>query len=116
MSPGERQKQEPEAPATEFRPSLLEAAIGATKQTEPDRARELLTALTEAALKGTVRFDRNVIKTVTAAVQAMDAHDFQAACGDHARRGVPEARRVLARSASPGQQDRDRANRSSFAC
>src|SRR5215207_9588188 len=73
MSPGERQKQESEAPAAEFRPSLLEAAIGATKQTEPDRARELLAALTETAFKGTVRFDRNVIKTVTAAVEALDA-------------------------------------------
>ena len=73
MSPGERQKQEAESSTTESRPSLLEAAIGATKQTEPDRARELLSALTEAAFKGTVRFDRNVIKTVTAAVQALDA-------------------------------------------
>ena len=72
MAPGEKQK-EADAPATEFRPSLLDAAIGATKQTEPDRTRELLTALTETALKGTVRFDRNVMKTVTAAVQGLDA-------------------------------------------
>ena len=74
MAPGERQKQARRRQAeTELRPSLLDAAIGATKQTEPDRTRELLTALTEEALKGTVRFDRNVIKTVTAAVEAIDA-------------------------------------------
>ena len=71
MSPAEPRRQAGE-PSTQFGPSLLDAAIGATKQTEPDRARELLTALTEEALKGTVRFDRNVIKTVTAAVQALD--------------------------------------------
>src|SRR5215218_8542349 len=61
------------APATEFRPNILDLAIGATKQTEPDRARELIAALAEEALKGTVRFDRNVTKTVSAAVQAVDA-------------------------------------------
>ena len=72
MAPGERQR-EVDAPAAELRPSLLDAAIGATKQTEPDRARELLTSLTKEALKGTVRFDRNVMKTVTAAVKAIDA-------------------------------------------
>jgi len=57
--------------------SLLEAAIGATKQTEPDRARELLRSLTDAAtedaLRGTIRFDRNVIKTIAAGVEAIDA-------------------------------------------
>ena len=72
MTPGERERAAAETAAAESRPSLLEAAIDATKQTEPDRTRELLTALTEAALKGTVRFDRNVMKTVTAAVQALD--------------------------------------------
>src|SRR4029453_5067056 len=66
-------QREADAPAAEVRSSLLEAAIGATKQTEPDRARELIAALTEEALKGTVRFDRNVMKTVTGAVQAIDA-------------------------------------------
>jgi type VI secretion system protein ImpC len=72
MASGERQQQA-ETTQTDLRPSLLDAAIGATKQTEPDRARELLQALTEEALKGTVRFDRNVAKTVTSAVEAIDA-------------------------------------------
>src|SRR4051812_3764900 len=72
MASGERQR-EADAQAVDVRPGLLDAAIGATKQTEPDRARELLSALTEAALQGTVRFDRNVMKTVNSAVQAIDA-------------------------------------------
>ena len=45
MAAGERQR-EAEAQVVDSRPSLLDAAIGATKQTEPDRARELLAALT----------------------------------------------------------------------
>src|SRR4051794_31509820 len=57
--------------------SLLDAAIGATKQTEPDRARELLRTLTDAAteesLRGAIRFVKNVIKTITAGVEAIDA-------------------------------------------
>src|SRR4051812_44351818 len=72
MTPVERQRQA-ESSEAEVRPGLLDAAIGATKQTEPDRARELLSALTQTALQGTVRFDRNVIKTITSAVQAIDA-------------------------------------------
>jgi len=68
---GERQR-EADVQVVESGPSLLDAAIGATKQTEPDRTKELLTALAETAMQGTVRFDRNVMKTVTAAVQAID--------------------------------------------
>ena len=36
--------------------SLLDQAIASTKQTEPDRAKELLKSLTEEALKGTVTY------------------------------------------------------------
>lgn len=70
-TPGQRRK-EGDAQTLESRSSLLDAAIGATKQTEPDRARELLAAIAEEALKGTVRFDRNVVKTLAAAVQEID--------------------------------------------
>jgi type VI secretion system protein ImpC len=76
MSPAERQKQ-PDSQSATTRESLLDAAIGATKQTEPDRARELIKTLTEAAtdesLRGAIRFDRNVIKTISAGVEAIDA-------------------------------------------
>ena len=54
-------------------PGLLEQAISATKQTEPDRAQELLRTLTEEALKGTVTFDRNVTRTINKAIAAVDA-------------------------------------------
>jgi len=56
--------------------SLLNAAISATKQTKPDRARELLEALTsaatDAALQGTIKFDRNVTKTLAAGIEKID--------------------------------------------
>ncbi|MCX7685328.1 MAG: type VI secretion system contractile sheath large subunit [Acetobacteraceae bacterium] len=51
---------------------LLEAVIGATKQTERDRAQELIKALTEEALKGTVRFDRNLVVTFNRAIEEID--------------------------------------------
>jgi type VI secretion system protein ImpC len=53
--------------------SLLDSVIGATKQTERDRAQELIKALTEEALKGTVTFDRNLSKTFDRAIAAIDA-------------------------------------------
>jgi type VI secretion system protein ImpC len=52
--------------------SLLDQAIGATKQTEPERAQELLRTLTEEALKGTVTYDRNLTVTLNRAIKAID--------------------------------------------
>jgi type VI secretion system protein ImpB len=46
---------------------LLDQVIGATKQTERDRAQELIKALTEEALKGTVTFSRNLTRPSTGA-------------------------------------------------
>jgi type VI secretion system protein ImpC len=54
-------------------PSLLEQAIGATRQTEPDRTQALLLTLTEEALRGTVVYDRNLTVTLNKAVSAIDA-------------------------------------------
>jgi type VI secretion system protein ImpC len=53
--------------------SLLDQAIGATKQTEPSQATELIRALTEQALEGTVTWDKNLTKTFNAAIAALDA-------------------------------------------
>ncbi|MQX37140.1 type VI secretion system contractile sheath large subunit [Roseospira navarrensis] len=53
-------------------PSLLDQAIAATKQTEPDRAQELIKTLTEQALKGTVQFSRNLTQTFNEAIAAID--------------------------------------------
>jgi type VI secretion system protein ImpC len=60
------------AVTTEAGAGLLDAVIGATKQTERDRAQELIRALTEEALKGTVTFDRNLSKTFDRAIAEID--------------------------------------------
>ena len=52
--------------------SLLEQAIGATKQTESSRAEELLKTLTEEALKGTVQWNKNMTVTFNEAIQLID--------------------------------------------
>ncbi len=53
--------------------SLLDQAISATKQTEPDRAALLLQTLTEEALAGTVTYSRNLTITLNKAIEALDA-------------------------------------------
>ncbi|MBR0645942.1 type VI secretion system contractile sheath large subunit [Plastoroseomonas hellenica] len=52
--------------------SFLDQVIGATKQTERDRAQDLIKALTEEALKGTVTFSRNLTVTFDRAIAAID--------------------------------------------
>jgi type VI secretion system protein ImpC len=59
-----------EATTTEF--SLLDQAISATKQTEPDQAQLLLKTLTEEALKGTVTFSKNLTITFNKAISLID--------------------------------------------
>lgn len=53
--------------------SLIDLAIAATKQTEPDRAMALLRTLTQEALSGTVTYDRNLSITINAAIAKIDA-------------------------------------------
>lgn len=53
--------------------SLLEQAIGATKQTQREEAQDLLTNLTEQVLKGTVTWDRNLSVTISKAIAAIDS-------------------------------------------
>src|SRR5258708_9341838 len=55
-------------------PGLLDQIITNTKQTEPDRAQDLVKTLVEQALAGTVTFDRNLTRTFDKAVAAIDAH------------------------------------------
>ncbi len=52
--------------------NLLEQAIQATRQTERSQAEELLKALTGEALKGTLSWDKNLIRTVTATIKTLD--------------------------------------------
>ncbi len=52
---------------------LLDQIITATRQTEPDRAQDLLATLTDEALKGTVTYNRNLTITLNEAIAAIDA-------------------------------------------
>lgn len=52
--------------------SLLQQAILATKQTEPDYTKDLLKVITEQALKGTVVWNKNITNTIQAAVKHID--------------------------------------------
>lgn len=61
------------AETSEATASLLDQAIGATKQTEPDRTKELLKTLTEEALSGTLTYDKNLTVTFNKAIEALDA-------------------------------------------
>lgn len=68
----EKKQQSTTSKQTQEGSSLLEQAIGATKHTERSRAEELLTALTEQALAGTMTFDKNVTKTIEDAIKKID--------------------------------------------
>ena len=70
MSKQEEQVEGQEAEAQEV--SFLEQAIGATKQTKRDETEDLLKTLTEQAMKGTVKWDKNLSVTINAAIQAID--------------------------------------------
>lgn len=52
--------------------SLLDQVVGATKQTEPDRAQDLVRTLVQEALSGTVTFDKNLTRTIDRAIAAID--------------------------------------------
>lgn len=58
--------------AEEVSLSLLDQAIGATKQTESDRARELIRTLTDEAMKGTVTWNKNLTITFRQAIAQID--------------------------------------------
>ncbi len=74
MSDAEQQTQGQAAEATEAEaPSLLDQAIAATKQTEPDETEDLLKTLTQQALEGTVSWDKNLTITINKAIDAIDA-------------------------------------------
>src|SRR5437773_923223 len=60
------------AATTEAAPSLLDQILTTTKQTERSRAEELLKALTDEALKGTVTWSRNVTQTIKQGITAID--------------------------------------------
>jgi type VI secretion system protein ImpC len=52
--------------------NILDQVVAATKQTEPDRAQDLVKTLVEQALSGTVTFDKNLTRTFDRAIAAID--------------------------------------------
>ena len=52
--------------------SFLEQAIGATKQTKRDETTDLLKNLTQEAMKGTLKWDKNLSISINAAIKAID--------------------------------------------
>jgi type VI secretion system protein ImpC len=53
--------------------SLLDEAISATKQTEPERVEELMRTLAQEAMSGTVQFKKNMTVTLREAIAKIDA-------------------------------------------
>ena len=60
------------ATAAKSTSGLLEQAIAATRQTEPEQLQDLLRTLTEAALGGTVTFSKNLTVTLRQAIAGID--------------------------------------------
>lgn len=52
--------------------SLLDQVVAATRQTEPDRAQDLVKTLVEQALTGTITFDKNLTRSFDRAIAAID--------------------------------------------
>ncbi len=52
--------------------NLLDQVVAATRQTEPDRAADLVRALVEQVQVGTVKFDRNLTRTIERALAIID--------------------------------------------
>lgn len=73
MSTGE-QEQAAGAASTETQEvGILDQVLTATKQTERDRAKDLIQTLVDQAMAGTVTFDKNITKTINATIKAIDA-------------------------------------------
>ena len=98
-----------QAAATETTESLsfLDQVVAATKQTAPDQAQDLVKNLVEQALAGTVTFDKNLTRTFERAIAAIDAQAVRPAQRHHASPEVLRTRRFVARTALPGDEQRD---------
>lgn len=69
-----REQAKPQAAAPEAAEgSLLDAVIGLTPQTAPDRAKEMLEALVGQVMAGVVKWDKNLTRTINRAIALIDA-------------------------------------------
>jgi type VI secretion system protein ImpC len=73
MSGTETNAKTASATTTTEGPSFLDQVVSATKQTEPDRAQDLVKNLVEQALAGTITFDKNLTRTIDKAIAAIDS-------------------------------------------
>jgi type VI secretion system protein ImpC len=74
MSQGEEAKAQAQSEAAEQESvSILDQAITATKHTERSRAEEMLSALTDEAMKGTLTWSKNVTATINEGIKVIDA-------------------------------------------
>ncbi|ODT96338.1 MAG: EvpB family type VI secretion protein [Planctomycetes bacterium SCN 63-9] len=72
MSTGE-QAQAAGAATTETQEiGILDQVLTATKQTERDRAKDLIQTLVDQAMAGTVTYSKNITQTINAAIKAID--------------------------------------------
>jgi hypothetical protein len=72
MSTGEQPQAAQATAEAQVQEISLDDIISATKQTERPRAQELLGTLVDQALAGVVKYDKNVTKTINAAIAALD--------------------------------------------
>src|SRR5438552_17347497 len=72
MSTGEQLQAAPAAAEAHAQEISLDDMLRATKQTERSRAQDLLGTLVDQALAGVVQYDKNVTKTINAAIKALD--------------------------------------------
>jgi type VI secretion system protein ImpC len=72
MSGAETATQQAATTTQDGAPSFLDQVVGATKQTAPDQAQDLVKNLVEQALAGTITFDKNLTRTIEKAITAID--------------------------------------------
>ena len=72
MAGSPQQQPEAAASASAAEGGLLDAVIGATPQTAPDQARDLLGNLVDEVMRGTVTWDKNLTRTITKAIELID--------------------------------------------
>lgn len=72
MSAGEQQEQQAQAEATEGGVDFLEQVYAATKQTERDRAEDLVKNLVEQANQGVLSFDKDLLRSINAGIAQLD--------------------------------------------
>jgi type VI secretion system protein ImpC len=73
VSAKKQQQQDAKSAPAAAGESLLEQAIAATKRTERNQAESMLRALVGEAMKGQMKWNRGVSKTITAAMEQLDA-------------------------------------------